>query len=229
MAGHELTVEAYLAEVTALLPGPAAWHADVIAELRDGLYTDIEASVSSGVPPGPAAALALHRFGPPRTVAAGFADEAAAVRARRIAGRLLATGPVAAGAWLAALATSDAFPALARLDGPWRFMPVVGVVLGIVVPSALFAAGLTGRSPALFPARLRLWLAGRSDAPVRATCAAAGCCAAGDALMLAMFTYWAVTRPAAVLWPVAALALAVSSTRCAVLVGATRRLRASPA
>jgi len=220
MARDELTVERYLAEVAGRLAGPAAWRADVLAELRDGVYTALDSRVRAGEPASHAAQAVLAEFGAPRTVAAGFAGEAAAVRARRVAGRLLASGPLAGASWLAVLVTGGVPLGPELVDGPWRLMPAIGAVLAIVLPAALFAVAATGRSLPRF--------AGRPGAAVTAATAAAGCCAAGDVLMLGMFAAWAGAG-APVVWPVAGCALAVSVTRCVSALWAVRGLRARSA
>jgi hypothetical protein len=221
VAGDELS--AYLADVAALLPGPAAlpgraaWRAEVLAELYDGLLTAAESKVDSGVPAERAAAEAVREFGPAPVVAAGFVTEAAAGEARRVAVLLLASGPLAAAGWVAAAATSGGPVVTGRLDGAWRLMPAIGVVLAVVVPSALFAVAATGRA---LPR-----LAGHPALALSAAGAAAGACAAGDVVMVAMFGGW-LWSGAAFVWPVALLAVGVSLGRCAVMARAGRRCAA---
>lgn len=139
-------VEAYLAAVERGLTGPRRWRSEVIAELRDGLTEAIAAHRTSTKSAAEAAGAAVAEFGPPGIVVAGFAAVGAASLARRIAAALLASGPVAAVAWVAAMAVSGIAPWDAGLTGPWRVLPGVGVVLGIAVPAALLVLAVTGRA-----------------------------------------------------------------------------------
>lgn len=215
-AGH--AVHAYLAEIDARLVGPTVWRAEVLAELRDGLEVAIESYLDTGVNPDVIQRLVVADFGDPGIVADGFVGEAAALQARRVAGRLLATAPVVAGSWLATFITSGVPMLHGELAGPWRAMPLIGLVLAVAVPAALLAYTAAGRAATRFVGRPRL-------APAAAA-TAAGLCAVGDVVMLAMFGAWIVVAGrgfGTAAFVVGGFAAAVSLTRLVVASIAARR------
>jgi MFS family permease len=138
-------VEDYLATVAAGLIGPRRWRSEVIAELRDGLVEATQAHRVSAGSLNAAAAAAVTEFGPPEPVLAGLIPIGAGGLARQVVVGLLASGPVAASVWVAAMAGSGNPPWQGGLAGSWRLLPWVGVVLGIVVVAAVLVLLVTGR------------------------------------------------------------------------------------
>lgn len=178
-------VEGYLAEVTARLPGRARAQAGIAAELRSGLLDARDAYRSAGLAPAQADLAAIHEFGDPAKVAAGFKAEMAASQARRVAVTLLVTGPLVGLLWIATAQASDLSirPAL-----PWHWtglspglgvgISLVAVAVGVTVWAAIFGIASTGR--------LTRWLpAGPRRAPTAAAVAGFGAVTA-DGLGLAL-------------------------------------------
>jgi hypothetical protein len=216
-----MVVEEWLTAVGDALPGPRRWRGDVLAELRDGLYEATHRHAATVPDDVGAARAAVAEFGDPDRIAAGFADESAARVSRRVAAGVLASGPVVAGSWLAAIATSDAPPWHGTLAGPWRLMPALGGILALVIPAAVLALLATG-------GRASLWLSRWPRlAPMAAATAARGC-GFGDVLMLTIFSAW-IAAPSAVAWPVVGWAAAVSGTRLLLATAAVRRCGAARA
>ena len=208
-------VEDYLAAVAVGLIGPRRWRADVIAELRDGLAEACEAHRRSTGSAGEAAAVA--EFGSPRDVIAGFVAVGAAGLARRVAMGLLASGPVAATAWVAAMSASGTAPWGGGLAGPWRLLPWVGVVLAIAVPAAVLVLVLTGRAG-------HRWGAARPGLAPAAAGLATSACAVGDVVMLAAAGAWLLSTVVPAAWPLLA-AVGFSGVRCLLAGWASRRCR----
>lgn len=77
-----VVVDAYLHVLSAGLTVPDRVKADVLAEVRDGLWAAVEAHRAHGVEAEPAAQAAVAEFGDPAVVARAFAPELAAVVAR---------------------------------------------------------------------------------------------------------------------------------------------------
>jgi hypothetical protein len=93
-------ITGYLAELEARLP------ALIVEELEDGLEEAFARYRKSGLDGDTAARAAIAEFGDPQLVAAGFA---AACPARRLARRLLVTGPAVGLCWGALLIMSRAW------------------------------------------------------------------------------------------------------------------------
>lgn len=207
-------VEGYLAAVTAQLAAPAAARAAIADELRDGLLATVETYLACGRSPRAATAAAIAEFGDPRAVAAAFAPELAAVESRRVAVRLLATGPLVGLSWLGTTLASA--PAVGpRLPAGLAVVPPLFVaVLAVAVPAAVVSVLATGR--------LARWLpTGTGLAPTAAGLAAA-CCVAGDLVLLSGLVAWAVTSGGLV-WPPAVTAATASATRLVLSGRAVRR------
>lgn len=102
-------ITGYLAELEARLPAP------IVEELADGLVEAFGRYRERGLDEDTAARAAIAEFGDPRTVAVAFA---AVCPGRRLARRLLVTGPAVGLCWGALLITSRAWtwpvPAVAR-------------------------------------------------------------------------------------------------------------------
>src|ERR1019366_8727257 len=156
------TVEGYLAEVAARLPGPGRAQAGIAAELRSGLLDATDAHCSAGLPLAEAAQAAIREFGDPALVADGFRAEIAASQARRVAIALLVTGPLVGLLWIATAATSHLAIPLAppwHWTGPSSGLPVgidlVAVAAGVTAWAALLGIATTGRLTRWLPTRPR--------------------------------------------------------------------------
>jgi hypothetical protein len=118
MPGPRL-IDAYLHDLRRQLP------ADVVAELADGLHEAHEHFLRQGLPPHEAAQAAVADFGTPREVITAFSRNAPG---RRLATRLLATGPLVGGCWAAVLLTDPSWhtlPSTARLLFPLLLLSVI--------------------------------------------------------------------------------------------------------
>jgi hypothetical protein len=188
------TVEGYLAEVTARLPGPARARTGIVAELRSGLLDATDAHRSAGLLPPQAALAAIREFGDPVQVAVGFRAEIAASLARRVAVTLLLTGPLVGFLWIAAAAASHLGISLA-LPWPWTGLsPGVSVSIYLVAVAVLVTAwaamlgiATTGRLTRWLPARPR-------RAPTAAAVAGFGAVSA-DGLGLALLATQLAVAP----------------------------------
>jgi hypothetical protein len=94
-------IRGYLEVLAARLPGP------IVEELADGLTETHWSYLSHGLSADAAAEAAVEEFGSAEEILAGFAR---VNPARRAARRLLGFGPVVGGCWVAAQATSRAWP-----------------------------------------------------------------------------------------------------------------------
>jgi hypothetical protein len=204
-------VEGYLAEITALLPGPSRVQAGIAAELRSGLLDATDAHRSAGLPPSQAALAAIRQFGNPAQVAAGFRAEMAASQARRAAIALLVTGPLVGLLWIATAAASHLSVGLA-LPRHWTGLsPGLGVgiclaaAIGVTAWGAMLSIAATGRLTRWLPTRPR-------RAPTAAAVAGYGAVSA-DGLGLALLAAELVTVPGKLSLLPAAAAAAASITR----------------
>ncbi len=205
-------VEGYLAEITALLPGPSRVRAGIVAELRSGLLDATDAHRSAGLPPSQAALAAIREFGNPTQVAAGFRAEIAASQARRAAIALLVTGPLVGLLWIATAAASHLRIGLGL---PWHWTglsPGLGVgiylvaaAIGITAWGAMLSIAATGRLTRWLPTRPR-------RAPTAAAVAGYGAVSA-DGLGLALLAAELATVPGKLSLLPAAAAAAASIAR----------------
>jgi len=119
-------IRGYLEVLAAQLPGP------IVEELADGLTETHRSHLSRGLSAEAAAEAAVAEFGSAEEILAGFAR---VNPARRAARRLLGFGPVVGGCWVAALATSRAWP------GPLPTRVALGLALvsciGLLAVAAL--------------------------------------------------------------------------------------------
>jgi len=201
-------VERYLAEITALLPGPPRARAGIVAELRSGLLDATDAHRSAGLPPAQAALAAIREFGDPARVAAGFKAEVAAGHARRVAISLLATGPLVGLLWVATALSSH----LGVRAAPWQWagqspglrvgICLVAVAVGITAWAAVLGIATTGRLSRWLPARPR-------RAPTAAAVAGFGAVGADGLGLLLLATQLATTSGK--LSPIPAAAAAAAS------------------
>jgi hypothetical protein len=221
-SGAGPAVERYLAEVTARLPGPARAHADIAAELRSGLLDAKDAHRSAGLPPAQAALAAIHEFGDPAQVAAGFRAELAASQARRVAVTLLVTGPLVGLLWVA---TAQASHLGIRFAPPWRWtglspslgvgISLVAVAVGVTAWAAILGIASTGRLTRWLPARPR-------RAPTAAAVAGFGAVTA-DGLGLALLAVQLATATGKLPPALAGAAAAASLARLKLAGRAARR------
>lgn len=139
-------VERYLQGIDARLDAPGRARGNVLDELRDGLHAAVERRLAAGVAPDVAASDAIREFGPADLVAAALGADLLAARARTIARRMFATGPVLGVLWIATLAppflTGHSVPAAATI--------AVAVAL-LAAATSLTAATLTLQGPRLVP------------------------------------------------------------------------------
>jgi hypothetical protein len=156
MPGRDLnsaaTMDAYLAEVAARLPGPRRFRARVLDELRDGLC---EAAVAHRAASGDAAIrAAIADFGPPARLAAAFIEDAATAQARYTVIGYAVTGPLVGVWWLLTLAPPTHWnPDLdvAALVAALPALPLIAVA-GLAIGLTLAATGWMSRR---FPASTR--------------------------------------------------------------------------
>ena len=122
-------ITGYLSALSAQLPAP------VVAELADGLGETHLHYLRQGLDPDAAARAAVAEFGEPSLVIAGFA---AVSPARRVARRLMATGPLVGACWAAALITGRAWA--------WPVQPAVVLLAGLVLLASigLIVSAVTG-------------------------------------------------------------------------------------
>lgn len=139
MAGYEL-IDAYLES----LGSHMVWHRDrheVDVELRDHLYSAVEAAERSRAGSGDAQRQVLDRFGDPAVVALAFASTGSRGVAlpTESTTRTGSVALVAAGLWVAVAAGMAASYGLDRATGNWEGVPQI---LFIASTAALLAAAV---------------------------------------------------------------------------------------
>jgi len=211
----------YLAEVAAKLTGPAAARVAITDELRDGLLETLERHLARGRSHPEATAAAIAEFGDPRTVAAAFGPELAAVQARRVALGLLVTGPLVGLTWIAAIAVNALPPWRHQLTGPWLALPLVGLALVVAGPALGLTVAATGR--------LGGRLGRRATVPPTAAAIAALAAVVADLTLLAIISGQALTSPGSSTWAPVLLAVGASLTRVTLAGRALRRCLATRA
>jgi len=211
----------YLAEVAAKLTGPAAARVAITDELRDGLLETLERHLARGRSHPEATAAAIAEFGDPRTVAAAFGPELAAVQARRVALGLLVTGPLVGLTWIAAVAVNALPPWRHQLTGPWLALPLVGLALVVAGPALGLTVAATGR--------LSRRLGRRATVPPTAAAIAALAAVVADLTLLTIITGQALTSPGSSTWAPVLLAVGASLTRVMLAGRAIRRCLATRA
>jgi hypothetical protein len=227
MTGGQL-IDAYLAEITAALPGPASARNDIVAELGSGLLDAAGVYRRSGLPPAAATAAAISEFGDPREIAAAFRPELAASQARRVALSLAGTGPLVGLLWAAAALASHVG---IRHAPPWQWtgappgspaiFPLAAAAIGITVWTALATVAATGRLTRWLPARPRI---------ATTTAAIAGYGAAtADLAIFALLTSQLISAPGTLAPLPVAVAAAVSLTRLTLARRAARQCLATRA
>lgn len=187
----------YLAEIAVALPGPRRHRDRILAELRDGLDSSVDANIDRGLSEENAVSAAIDDFGRPDVVAAAFAQEIAIATARRTLLCYLVTGPLVGVWWLLWLRphTWHADPAA---------MLAVIPALPLIVVAILAATGAVATT-----GRLIRWL---PEATARQALAATATVAAlaiiGDLVMIGVYV-----RFDPPMQPLAIVAVAASVTR----------------
>jgi len=180
-------IEDYRAAVSGQLP------ASIVDELADGLAETYRSYLDQGLGPDAAARAAIAEFGEPALVVAAFTR---ASPARRVARRLLMTGPVVGACWGAVLIAGRAWT--------WPVPVAVRVLAGVTLAGAIALLATAALLPRYRPARFA------------ATAACAGL-AAVDVAAVAAATLLARHVP----WPVL-LAVLASASRVAFTTRAMR-------
>lgn len=191
-------VEAYLDAVNTWLTGPRPTRRAILDELRDVLYEAVAAHGRRGARPERAVPMALGEFGPPSTLAAGYAGELATARARRTTTAYLVTGPVVGLCWLSVLAPPvwwQRSPSVLLAAVPVAPVIAVAAVIGALV---LAVTGRAGR-----------WLQVSDQDPITGTMVVIAAAAAGDLLMLVVAARTAPTGAPALV----TLAIVASTVR----------------
>lgn len=177
-------VDAYLARLSANLPGPRTARQVALEEVRDGLAEAIAKRIEAGLPRSLAAREAVAELGSPDTLARAFAPELAIRHARRMLLGLLLTGPLVGACWLLLLAPS-AWPP--HPESVWRAIPVLPLV-GVAVTAAVATLATTGS--------LIRWLPEASPRlALRATIGVAAATLLADLTVLSTFAARAVATP----------------------------------
>lgn len=150
-------IDDYLREVDARLLGPASLRDAVVVELADGLRCASAERQRQGHTAGEAAAAAIAEFGDPTTVARAFAPEIALAQARRVALRLVRSGPAIGAIWLLAILATVPVPAATE---PWwrraaaamlGHVPLLPVAIACTAAAAVVVFALTGRTLRVLP------------------------------------------------------------------------------
>lgn len=121
MASDQL-IDAHLAALAARLPD------SIVDELADGLTETWHGYLKAGKPPGAAARAAVEEFGAPQQIIEAFVAQSPG---RRLAQRLLVTGPIVGVCWAATFITTRAWT--------WPIHPAAAAVFGFVVVAAIAA------------------------------------------------------------------------------------------
>jgi hypothetical protein len=179
MASHQL-IDDHLAVLAERLP------AGTVDELADGLTETWQQHLAAGMPPGSAAQAAVTEFGNPEQIIDAFVAQAPG---RRIAARLLASGPPIGACWAASLIVTRAWT--------WPVPTVARILFGLTL-FAVAAALVTATTSRHSYRRTRLGAAGALGL---------------IAIDAAMLTAVAIVTPA-LAWPLFA-AIPASLTRLA--------------
>lgn len=182
-------IDAYLADISGVFPGPGRRRADLLAELRSGLLDAFDSHSASGLPADSAAEAAISEFGDPRELAAAFCPDLTAALSRRLATALaLAAAPIGL-LWAFAAQASDhglrhgvSWSAVGLLPVP--FTAAAAIICAAV---ALATAVVTGRAARRLPRLPRI-------APAVAAVGGFGT-AASDLAILVLLVHQLATAP----------------------------------
>jgi hypothetical protein len=197
-------IDNWLAEVGSRLPGPAGARAEILAELRDGLFEAAEANRKGGRGRGEAVELALRQFGDAPALAASFWPEMAAARARRVVLVLFATGPIVAALWVSALRSRGPGATEGLFDsGPAHV--AAALLIAMAIGCGIWTLVATGRATR--------WLAMAPQMPLLGATATGGIAVLSDLALLSMLSARLVSFPGTVHQVALGAAVLASGTR----------------
>ncbi|UFQ16154.1 MULTISPECIES: permease prefix domain 1-containing protein [Streptomyces] len=206
MSPADRLVQAYAADLTAALHGPAKAKSRLVEEVRDGLADTAAAYADAGLSEEEAARRAVREFGTVGELAPSCQRELTVAQARHTARAVTLTAPFLLGCWyLARTAGHD--PAVARLLAV--HLAFVATVAALLAAATLAATGsLARRLPT--PQRLPLIVAWAGTTASGAMAAATLALAAAAALA----TDWTLLAFAGALAAAAHAAIAPSARTC---------------
>lgn len=136
-------VEVYVADLTAVLHGPARAKARMIEEMRDGLTETVAAHIRAGSTPTRAADDAVREFGTPQELAPGCQRELTIAQARHTARAVALTAPFLTACWYLTSSTASGqdapVPRAAQL-----LATQLATVVGTIALLAALALAVTG-------------------------------------------------------------------------------------
>ena len=198
MTDHAL-IENYLTELATRLPTRRC--REIVDELRDGLYEDLNHHPAAHADPVTAAHQILHEFGAPEVVAAAYAPELAVEQGGRAGRASLAAVPALAAIWSAALVQGS--------PPHWqhaRWLPVAEHLLAtsvlLTLTCGLIAILTAGRGRRLIP---------HPQAAPLAAVAAAISITIATAVVFSLTILRATTAPDSLAWPAVLPAAAITA------------------
>ncbi|WP_413797566.1 permease prefix domain 1-containing protein [Streptomyces iranensis] len=205
-------VEKYIADLTAVLHGPAGAKARMIEEIRDGLTETVAAHIHGGSTSTRAADDAVREFGTPEEVAPGCQRELTIAQARHTAWAVALTAPFLTACWYLTSSTASGqdglMPRAAQLLAT-QLATVVGAIALLAAAALAVTGTLARRLPT--PPRLPLAIAWAGTT-------------AGVAMGVATLTL-SVASLLATDWPLVALAGAFAAVSHAVVAPSARACR----
>ncbi|MEV6132521.1 permease prefix domain 1-containing protein [Streptomyces violaceusniger] len=205
-------VEVYIADLTALLHGPARAKARMIEEIRDGLTETVATHTRGGSAPDRAADDAVREFGTPEELAPVCQRELTIAQARHTAWAVSLTAPFLTACWYLTSSTAHGQDGLVPRTAQLLATQLT-VVIGAIALLAALALAVTGTLARRLPTPHRLPLA---IAWVGTT--------AGVAMGIATLTL-AIASLLATDWPLLALAGAFAAVSHAVVAPSARACR----
>jgi HAAS len=198
------SIDAYLRQIAARLPGPAGARRAILAELRDGLLHAVEEHEQEGMADAAAVDLAVKRFGDPAGLAAAFWPELAAARARRTVWAVWATAPIVAALWMAAARSRGMTARSGLFDGTPTH--AFAVILALVaVGAGVWTLAGTGHASR--------WLGLDPRGFALAAAAVAGTTMLADLALLALLSWRLAAFPGTIHRLALALAMLASGAR----------------
>lgn len=196
-------VEEYLRTVQDGISGPGRTRADVVAELRDGLFEATSAHLATGLRPEQAASDAVGEFGDPAVVCHAFRSEISAGHARRVSFRLLLSGPFVGLLWLAGL--------LPHALSPGHGTP--GAWIGLLLAAPAIVAGIPAAVLAIASTSIRVPMKFSDAFPAHAAAVATWAAGTSDLILLIALGGYLVAASVPTVGPLAALAATASLAR----------------